>query len=399
MLELNTRTARQGVVTPEVAQIFSLAAARQADADMRGWLGHTPSPLHSLPHLAGVAGVASIAVKDESQRLGMNSFKALGGAYAVFRLVLEEAGARLGRALPAEAIATEEVRAVAAGITVSCATDGNHGRSVAEGAMAAGCNAVIFVHEGVDPERVAAIKASGARVITVPGSYDHAVAEATRVCAREGWHVVSDTSWPGYETTPLLVMQGYTILVQEALAAQAAPPTHVFLQAGVGGFAAAVAAHMAVLFGAERPRLVVVEPQRAACLFESNRAGALTSVEPGEPTCMAMLECYSPSMVAWAILSELADGFMTLDEPEAVAVMNLLAKPQGGDPAVVSGESGGAGLSGLLQAARDETARGLIGLGPESRVLVFNTEGATAPRTYERLTGLSEEQVRLGASR
>ena len=214
---------------------------------------NAPTPLHSLPALAAELGLGAIHLKDEGFRLGLGSFKALGGAYAVVRLVLEEATRQLGRPVGLDELSSPEVRAVAAGMTFTCATDGNHGRSVAQGAQLVGARAAIFVHAGVSENRVAAIARFGAEMIRVAGTYDDSVAEAARVGAERGWTVVSDTSWPGYERIPGLVMQGYTAIVREALRALAAPPTHVFVQAGVGGVAAALAGHLALVLG-ERAR-------------------------------------------------------------------------------------------------------------------------------------------------
>ncbi|WP_182084354.1 diaminopropionate ammonia-lyase [Aureimonas sp. ME7] len=355
------------------------------------------TPLHALPALAAELGLASVHVKDEGSRLGLGSFKALGGAYAVTRLVLEEASRRLGRQVDVGDLAAPEVRAVAATMTLACATDGNHGRSVAQGAQVAGAKAAIFVHSGVSDERVAAIGRFGAEMIRVEGNYDDSVARASKVAAERGWIIVSDTSWPGYERIPRLVMQGYTALVRETLRRLPEPPTHVFLQSGVGGFAASVAGHMALVLGDRCPTVVVVDPARAACLVESARAGRPVKVDQSEATVMAMLECYEPSLVAWRILSRVADAFMTVDEDDALAAMNRLARPVGGDPAIVAGESGGAGFAGVVVALRDEQARASIRLGASSRVLVINTEGATDPELYRRLVGMDVAEV-LGSN-
>lgn len=351
------------------------------------------TPLHALPGLAGDLGVGALHVKDEGFRLGLGSFKALGGAYAVARLVAEEAERVLGRPVGLGEIRSPEVAAVAAGMTVACATDGNHGRSVAQGAQLVGARAAIFVHAGVSAERVAAIARYGAEMIRVEGTYDDSVAASARVSAERGWTVVSDTTWPGYERIPGIVMQGYTVLAHEALARMPEPPTHVFLQAGVGGFAAAVAAHLVLALGDRRPKVVVVEPARAACVFGSAMAGHQVTIPHGEPTVMAMLECYVPSLVAWRILSRIADAFMTVEEQAAVDVMNRLARPSKGDPAVVAGESGGAGLAGAIAAASDPSFREALGLGPSSRILVVNTEGATDPALYTQFVGLTPEAV------
>jgi diaminopropionate ammonia-lyase len=338
--------------------------------------------------MASELGVGGVFLKDEGHRFGLGSFKALGGGYAVHRLVLDEASQRLGRRFDASGLESPEVRAVAAGMTFACATDGNHGRSVAQGASLVGARAVIFVHGGVSDARVAAIARFGAEVVRVDGTYDDSVTEAARVCSERGWIALSDTSWPGYERIPGLVMQGYTVMVREALNAIGERPTHVFVQAGVGGLAAAVAGHLAEVYGAARPTFVVVEPARAACVYASARAGRPIRIPAGEPTVMAMLECHEPSHLAWRILARAADAFMTVDEEDAVAVMNRLARPAAGDPAVVAGESGGVGVAGLIRLASDREARAWSGLDEQSRVLVINTEGATDPLRYRELVGM-----------
>lgn len=378
---------------PSDAAMLGMAAADEVERFLAARADHAGTPLHALPALASALGVACIHVKDEGFRLGLGSFKALGGAYAVIRLVLEQASRHLGRPVDVTAQHAPEVRAVAAGMTVACATDGNHGRSVAQGAALIGAKAAIFVHAGVSDARVAAISRFGARIIRVAGTYDDSVRQAAQVAAAHGWSIVSDTSWPGYTRIPGLVMQGYTALAREALRRLPEPPTHVFLQAGVGGFAAAVAGHMALLLGDARPIVTVVEPARAACLQQSARAGRPLKIGHGEATVMAMLECYEPSLVAWRILTRVADAFMTVDEDDAVAVMNRLARPTGGDPAIVAGESGGVGLAGLIAALEVEATRRALGLASSSRVLLVNTEGATDPALYARLVGLTPDAV------
>lgn len=380
-------------LTEADAETLGVAAAQEVERFLHQRENHRVTPLHALPALARELGVGAVHVKDEGQRLGLGSFKALGGAYAVIRLLLEEAGRQLGRPVDIAELHSPEVRQIAAGMTFACATDGNHGRSVAQGAQLVGARSVIFVHAGVSAGRVAAIARFGARMVRVEGSYDESVAESARVSEREGWTIVSDTSWLGYERIPGLVMQGYTALLREALAQLPEPPSHVFVQAGVGGIAAALAGHLAVLFGARRPRFVVVDPARAACIFETAKAGHPVAVPHGEPTVMAMLECNEPSLVAWRILSRVADGFMTVEDEEAVAVMNRLARPSGGDPAIVAGESGGAGLAGAIQAAGDPAIRQQLGLDASSRIFVVNTEGATDPERYAELVGATPERI------
>lgn len=398
MFLLNTNAEHGRPLDSRDMQTLGAAAAVEVERYLSFRDNHAETPLVALPAMAAAAGVAAIHVKDEGFRLGLGSFKALGGAYAVIRLVLEEASRRLNRLVDIADLHTPEVRAVAATMTVACATDGNHGRSVAQGANLVGAHAAIFVHAGVSDERVAAIGRFGAEMIRVAGNYDDSVKEAARVAEEKGWIIVSDTSWPGYERIPGLVMQGYTALVREALRALPEAPTHVFIQSGVGGIAAAVAGHLAIEYGDKRPVFTVVDPARAACLFETARAGHPVSVDQGQPTVMAMLECYEPSLVAWRILSRVADAFMTVDEGDAVAIMKRLANPVGSDPVIVAGESGGVGLAGFLAAVADPAIKAALRLDGYSRVFVVNTEGATDPAMYAEIVGKTPAEV-LGQGR
>jgi diaminopropionate ammonia-lyase len=393
MFLANPHPSRHMPLPQADAALLGPAAADTVAQFLEARPGHAVTPLHRLPGLAADLGIGSLAVKDEGFRLGLGSFKALGGAYAVIRLVLEEAARQLKRPVPLADLHDPAVRAIAATMTFACATDGNHGRSVAQGAREVGARCIVFVHGAVSQPRVDAIASFGAEIRRVAGSYDDSVAEAARVAAAQGWTIVSDTSWEGYERIPGLVMQGYTAMAREALAQMADPPTHVFVQAGVGGVAAAVGAYMALALGAARPVFTVVEPSRSACIFESARAGHAHRIAAGEATVMAMLECYDPSPLAFRILSHVADGFITAEDDDAIEVMNRLARPSANDPAIVAGESGAAGLAGLLCALRDPAARAALRLDAAARVLVFNTEGATDPGRYAELVGLAPGMV------
>jgi diaminopropionate ammonia-lyase len=336
--------------------VLPAAGFRRAKAEITGWEGYARTPLRDLPDLAVSAGVAAIRMKDEASRFGLGSFKALGGAYAVANL-LRDAVSRSG--------------ATAGSVTVTCATDGNHGRSVAWGAQRFGCRCVIFVHETVDPKRVDAIARFGAEVRRVPGTYDDAVREAARQAEAEGWLVASDTSWPGYTEVPRGIMQGYRIMADEAADQwDGTPPTHVFVQGGVGGVAAAVSVHMRSRFSPV-PRLIVVEPDRAACLLASAEAGALTAVPGDLDTVMAGLACGEPSLLAWEELGRSAMAFMAITDESAVETTRLV-----GGIGIDAGESGVAGLAGCLLAAANPKAREVLELTKASRILVFNTEGS-----------------------
>jgi diaminopropionate ammonia-lyase len=352
------------------------AAARD---EIAAWPGYAPTGLPSLTGLAGAAGIGAIFYKDEAARFGLGSFKALGGAYAVLRVLRREGGAT-------------------ADITVTCATDGNHGRSVAWGAGMFGCRCVIYVHERVSSGRRDAIRRYGAEVRRAPGNYDDAVRRAAADAVSNGWHVVSDTSYEGYTEIPRDVMQGYAIMVEEALnqLPVGVLPTHVFVQGGVGGLAAAVCAHLWETFEARRPKVIVVEPDKADCLYKSAVAGHPVAVAGELDTIMAGLACGEVSPLAWRILETGADAFMAIGDAAAAETMRILADERHGDPAIVAGESGVAGLAGLLLAAGSETARASLGLTADSVVLAFGTEGATDPDIYHRIVGRSAEEV--GAS-
>ena len=380
--------------TPGVV-VLPTAGFRRAKKEITSWPGYAPTPLRDLPEIARAAGVGAVRLKDEAARFGLGSFKALGGAYAVANLLRDEL-ARLGVALAASTaeLLTGKWRNATLGITVTSATDGNHGRSVAWGARNFGCRAVIFVHDTVSQNRIDAIAALGADVRKVPGTYDDAVRETDRVAREQGWLVVSDTSWPGYTEVPREVMQGYRLMADEALDQWlTSSPTHVFIQGGVGGVAAAVSVQMRARV-APAPMLVVVEPEHAACLLASAETGVRTVVPGNLDTVMAGLACGEPSLLAWQELERGAAAFMAIPDAAAVDCMKLLAK-QG----VVSGESGVAGLAGFLLAAADPAARETLGLDTASRVLLFSTEGATDPALYARLLGGSDEGRIAGPER
>lgn len=365
--------------------VLTRAVRAEAQAAIRAWPDYAATPLLTLPGLARRLGLGQIRYKDESGRFGLGSFKALGGAYAVQRLVKQLGGG--------------------AGITFAAATDGNHGRSVAWGAAQAGARAVIYLHAGVSPGREAALRALGAEIVRVAGNYDDSVRQCAQDSGREGWHVVSDTSWEGYRDTPTAVMAGYSLIAREAveqLAAGSADtdrPTHVLVQAGVGGVAAAICAELRDAWGADAPRFVVVEPALAACLLASARRGTRTEVAIDGETVMAGLSCGDPSPLAWEILAAGADDFVAVDDALVAPAMTMLADGSDGDRPVVAGESGVAGLA-LLLAARDDAAlRAALGLDAGSRVLLIGTEGATDPDIWRALVGRAPGEVPAGGAR
>ena len=334
--------------------------------------GYRPTPLVQLPSLARASGIQALYLKDESSRFGLGAFKGLGAAWAMHQLVQAGAGLR----------------------TVSSATDGNHGRAVAWTARRLGLRAVIFMTAHSAPARIEAIRHEGAEVVLVDGTYDDAV----RICAErsvaEGWQVVADVGYPGYLEIPEWIADGYETLFAEATeqleARQWPRPDVVVLQAGVGGFAAAGVRHFRSR--AQPPRIAVVEPVDADPLLTSALTGdGLPAVSHGtQRSIMACLNCGTVSLSAWPVLRAGVDVFFSISDQWAAEAMRRLGWPTGEDPRVTAGESGAAGLAGLLalMAVGELTgAREALRLGPSTRVLMVNTEGATDPGSYRRIVG------------
>ncbi|MGA2894158.1 MAG: diaminopropionate ammonia-lyase [Xanthobacteraceae bacterium] len=377
-------------------EVLSLASLAEAKREITSWPGYVPTPLRRLSGLAAASDVADIAYKDEGGRFGLGSFKALGGAYAVFKLLRQRIREEKGVAPTSADLMSGRYADISFNVTVTCATDGNHGRSVAWGARTFGCRCVIYVHETVSEGRCRAIAKYGAEVRRVPGTYDEAVRRSDRDAAAQGWSVVSDTSYDGYIDVPRDVMQGYGLMVEEALT-QSAVPSHVFVQGGVGGLAASVCSYFWERFGDARPRFVVVEPEKADCLYRSAVAGQPTPAEGGLDTIMAGLACGEVSILAWRILQIGADDFMTIGDDSAVDCMRLLAEGGRGDQPIVAGESAVAGLAAFLIANADPDLRRRLALDRASRILVFGTEGATDPEVYARLVGRPPDEVGCSA--
>ena len=353
-LSANPRAPRSHAFGPDQRAVIDPDRVPDVGALLGG--GHGPTPLLSLPALAKRFRVGEIRVKDESQRFSFGAFKALGGVFAVH-----------------EFIKTHKDRP-AAEIVFTTASSGNHGRSVALGAQSVGARCTIFLPTYTSAEKEAAIRARGAGVIRVDGDYETAVAECRRQAGEKGWTVISDTSWDGYQTVPLDVMRGYTMLVEEIVRQWPAGPTHVFVQAGVGGLAAAVIGYFwAVL--PTRPVFVIVEPESADCWFQSNKVGRPALASGAADTVMGGLACREISPVTWPVLGLGTDWFMTITEDQVMPARKLYAHPLDGDPALASGPSGCAGLAGLTRIATDEAAFEALGLTNKSRVLLINSEG------------------------
>jgi diaminopropionate ammonia-lyase len=380
-------------LTPEAEALLSEAEHQAARREITSWPGYRPTPVVDLPGLASAAGVAALLYKDEAHRFTLGSFKALGGAYAVLRLLQDRLRAD-GIEATAQDLISGAHRDRVSGITVCCATDGNHGRSVAWGAQMFGCGCRIYIHENVSIDREAAIAAYGATMVRLPGDYDASVRAAARDAEANGWFLVADTNAGGGSAlVPNLVMQGYTLIVDELVEQLAETPTHVFIPAGVGGLAAAISGRWAKLAGAARPRMVVVEPQVADCVFRALRDGSPQALDGDVNSFMACLSAGEVSPAAWPILHAVADDAVAIPDGAAIDTMIGLARGHWGDRPLVSGESGCAPVAAVLALADQPQLRDELGLTPSSRVLCIGSEGATAPELWASVTGLRPQDV------
>jgi len=302
--------------------------------------------------IAEALGVASVHVKDERGRMGLGSFKALGAAYVI--------------AHNAQAKGADDMSLALAGQTYVTASAGNHGLSVAAGAAVFGARAVVYIAQTVPDAFAERLRAKGAEVIREGASYEHSMAAAARAAATQGWILLSDSSWPGYTDRPHRLMEGYLVMMQEVFEQIPQVPTHILLQAGVGGMAAACAALARKEWGAA-PRIVVVEPEFAPAIYACIGAGRFVEA-PGPTSDMGRLDCKEASLIALQGLVRDADGFALISEDEAWSAVRRLA-----DWGIATTPSGAAGVAAPLN---DTDAD--LGLTPASRVLAILSEGPEA---------------------
>lgn len=362
-------------------ETFSLSEAQRARSFHKGLSGYKPTPLRRLDGLAGRLGLGGLYVKDESLRFGLNAFKGLGGSYALGRVIAERMGKK-----------PEELGDVPAGtFTFVTATDGNHGRGVAWAAKNLSQNAVVYMPKGSAKERLENIRALGAQAEITELNYDDTVRFAKEQADENGWILVQDTAWEGYETIPSWIMQGYmTMALEAAESLGGRVPTHIFLQAGVGAMAGAVTGFFSSFYGAQRPKIVITEPNRAACLFKTAGAGdgALHKVEGDLDSIMAGLCCGEVCTVGWEVLKHHAGYFFSCPDYVAADGMRVLGNPLPGDEKIVSGESG-AVTSGLVYNLMTDpelkSFRETVGLDETSIVLCFSTEGDTDKENYRHI--------------
>jgi diaminopropionate ammonia-lyase len=351
-----------------------------------------PTPTHALPALARELGLRQIFVKDESHRFGLKAFKALGASYATYRVIEQQRQIRGQPSVEAASFYRSDERLPTGEFTFCTATDGNHGRGVAWVARKLRQRAVIYMPANSVAARIENIRSEGAEVTVVDGSYDDAVTRAAADAEANGWQIISDTSWNGYEEIPRWIMAAYTTMFHEihALAETPVQPGVVIVQGGVGALAAAAAWYYRRAYAGPPVTLVSVEPISAACLLASISSpdGQLTRSAGVQDSIMAGLNCGTPSLVAWPLIRHGFDLFISVSDDYCREAMRTYASPCRGDPRIISGESGAAGLAALLALLRDSSlapARSFLDLGEQSTVLLLNTEGDTDPDGYRRI--------------
>ncbi|MCC4723375.1 diaminopropionate ammonia-lyase [Salinicoccus sp. RF5] len=351
--------------------------------------GYDETPLVHLDNLAESMGVGNIFVKDESKRFGLNAFKGLGGIYAVAEYFRNH-----------ERIEFDGFDGLLSAlenrppVTFATATDGNHGKGLAWAASLLGQQAKVFMPEGSEASRLEAIRELGAEAEIMNLNYDDTVERVAALAEEHGWVLVQDTAWPGYEEIPLSIMKGYTTIITEVQSQLGKNDfhgiTHVFLQAGVGSFAGAMAAALFNLTGGEGPTIVVVEPDQADCFQRSiqNPSGDPQRVTGALDTMMAGLACGEPSIQGWEILKASADAFISCGDETSARGMRLLGRPEGDDQSIVSGESGAVPFGAFHRLMTEEEYQEesqRLGLDDTSNVLFISTEGDTDAANYERV--------------
>ncbi|HIY04348.1 MAG TPA: diaminopropionate ammonia-lyase [Candidatus Anaerotignum merdipullorum] len=370
----------------EEISFLNFAQAEKAQLFHSGFSVYQKTPLVSLDSLAQMLQVKSIQIKDESKRFGLHAFKVLGASYAI----ANEIARRLGKdaaSLSVAEILSEDTKRRLGELTFVTATDGNHGRGVAWTARQLGQKAVVYMPKGSANERLERIRAEGAQAEITDMNYDDAVRHAQKMAERNGWIMVQDTAWDGYEDIPRWIMQGYTTMGYEIFQQMEERPTHIFLQAGVGSMAGAMAGFFANVYGMQKPIIVVVEPCKADCLFRTAKAddGRLHCVTGDMDTIMAGLACGEPCSLGWDVLKGYADALIRCPEYAAADGMRILSAPIAGDTRVIAGESGAAAFGCMTHVLRESaliTWKQKLGLDENARILCINTEGDTDRQNY-----------------
>ena len=363
---------------------YSFAATEQIRRLHKSLKNYSVTPLIELKNFAREKNLAAVFVKDESKRFGLKAFKALGGVWAIYKVISRELGL--------ENPTLDEIfqrRDELSEMTFATTTDGNHGKGVSWAAGLFGCKSRVFMPKGTVEVRAQAVRDAGTATVEITDmTYDDCVKFTAQLAAKNRWHLIQDTSWAGYEEIPAQIMSGYSTLAYEAIEQMNHEPlTHIFLQAGVGSMAGAIAAVFAENFPDNPPRITIVEPTQVACFYESFKIGdgKIHSATGNGQTMMAGLNCATPCELAWKILRRHAADAATISDDVAANAMRRLANPFGDDEKIISGESGCASFALLNAAVDNPKLREALELDERSKIFVINTEGDTDPANYEKI--------------
>ena len=333
-----------------------------AYTSIKKWDGYSPTPLIKLSKLSKELDLKNIFYKDESKRFDLKSFKALGGAYAV-----------------------EKISKGNKDITVSTATAGNHGRSVAWGAKRLGLKCKIFISEFVSDERGQAMKNLGAEVIKVNGNYEKSLIECINQSTENGWQIVQDVAWDNYLLVPKYTMAGYSVMMKEIFdQLQNNQITHIILQAGVGGMAGAMIAGIA-RYLTNIPTTIVVEPDSAACVLESIKTGKIEKIDIKRESLMGGMSCGEVSLVPWEILKNSVKYCISLPDDDIAKTMKFLGNAIFSNEKIIAGENSAPGIISLIASCEDQKIKKELNLNSNSNVLVIGCEGDTDKKMYKKL--------------
>ena len=376
---------------PVSTECFGYGIAKKVNAFHRSFPGYEPTPLLNLKSLAGALGVKSLHVKDESKRFELNAFKVLGGSYAIGNYIANKLGMDISE-LDFERMTGSDIRSKLGEVTFVTATDGNHGRGVAWTANRLKQKCVVYMPKGSSPERLNNIRELGADASITDFNYDDAVRLANKGVTENGWVLIQDTAWDGYEDIPRWIMQGYTTMGYEIInQLDGEIPTHIFLQAGVGAMAGAMAGFFSDYYkGDKKPVITILEPNKADCIFRTAEAtdGRLHCVKGDMDSIMAGLCCGEPCTIGWEILRDYADNFVSVPDSIAAKGMRILGNPLGNDVRVISGESGACTTGFVAELMQNDSLKQIreqIGLNDESSILCISTEGDTDRNNYRRI--------------
>ena len=344
-----------------VLKIVSPKILKKAYKVVSSWKGYNPTPLISLTKLNNNLNLNNIFYKDESKRFHLKSFKALGGAFAV-----------------------EQIASKQKNITISSATAGNHGRSVAWGAQKLGLNCKIFVSEYVSNSRVKEIKKFGAEVIRVKGNYEKSLNECKNLSKKNNWIIVQDVSTQNYKLIPALTMAGYSVMIKEISKQTNQYITHIFLQAGVGGMAAGVVAGVAKYFK-RIPKIIIVEPDRADCVLKSIKNNKMTKIKIKKESIMGGMSCNEMSLLPWLILKKTANYCISISDTKVAKMIALLADKKLSNKSIIGGECSAPGIISLICACNEPKSKKALNLNEKSNVLLIGCEGNADTKLYKQL--------------